>query len=215
MVTSLAAVRFNVHHKVKSTGFQPVSFSHAYSWPGLCRSHQRGRKGLPSAGSEAGGLPVPCDPREPTYFSRWLFSGKNFDGSKKVPSKYDAPTLQELGLFKNESEKQWLHMAWLHTRLHPYQRNRTSRLFARKQGHFVATLASLLTDGIVVACQQFGATQQTGPACWQQYVKAGPGLPKVSSSLSRQSPCRGCCPCRRAPSESKNYHSRHGAKCQR
>lgn len=56
------------------------------------------------------------------------FNGKNFDGSKKVPSKYDAPTLQELGLFKNESEKQWLHMAWLHTRLHPYQCKRTSRI---------------------------------------------------------------------------------------
>ena len=65
---------FNVHHKVKSTGFQPVSFSRADSWPRLCRSHRRSRQGLPSAGSGAGGLPVPCDPREPTYFSRWLFS---------------------------------------------------------------------------------------------------------------------------------------------
>jgi len=59
---------------VHSTGFQPVSFSCADSWPRLCRSHRRSRKGLPSAGSGAGGLPVPCDPREPTYFSRWLFS---------------------------------------------------------------------------------------------------------------------------------------------
>ena len=71
---AMAAGTFNVHHKVKSTGFQPVSFSRADSWPRLCTSHRRGRKGLPGAGSEAGGLPVPCDPREPTYFSRWLFS---------------------------------------------------------------------------------------------------------------------------------------------
>ena len=26
------------------------------------------------AGRESGGLSVRCDPREPTYFSRWLFS---------------------------------------------------------------------------------------------------------------------------------------------
>jgi hypothetical protein len=74
-------VRFNFHHKVKSTGFQPVSLSHAHSWPRLSKSRTSSRKGLPKAGSEEGGLPVPCDPREPTYFSRWLFSPVSQDNA--------------------------------------------------------------------------------------------------------------------------------------
>ena len=65
---------FFFHPKVKITGVQPVSFSHAVSWSGHCKRQSSSGKGLPSAGSEAGGLTVPCDPREPTYFSRWLFS---------------------------------------------------------------------------------------------------------------------------------------------
>jgi hypothetical protein len=47
-------------------------------------------------------------------------NGKNFDGTKKEPSKKDAPTLEQLGLSKKESAKRRLHMAWLHPRLHPY-----------------------------------------------------------------------------------------------
>ncbi|QTD47095.1 class I SAM-dependent methyltransferase [Ottowia testudinis] len=63
---------FIFHHKVETTGFKPVSFSRAIL--AAVGAGQRRQCTVFGVGSEAGGLSVLCDSREPTYFSRWLFS---------------------------------------------------------------------------------------------------------------------------------------------
>jgi hypothetical protein len=63
---------FNIHHKVKSTGF--TRSASAGFFLRTLENKQCVKRTVSSAGSAAGGLPVLCDPREPTYFSRWLFS---------------------------------------------------------------------------------------------------------------------------------------------